>query len=316
MKRDDLVGHNRFIIDNPFTNLGIPYSNIIYESTSDIDKWVEVSTNKVGDWRAVFRSSYIKWALTINGLFLAKDRYDSVKNKDSFVFHIHSLRPINGELEKTVIAKWDSEKAAKAHFDSISLICIYGFIDIYNCLEDFVFDFYRIYLQNNPLNLIKGPEYKRLRKLFKQSNIDNESKNSWELAFSERLDNWQRKKLYDGLGKVFLSYCNESRLEKPEDYTLSTPETWAESINGIAIIRNILTHGGKYVNKELAEFCLKPHSLGFKFIEGEELKLNLIHLQSFELFTDQILTALNISLLEKGLKLRDEIKKNYAQHTL
>jgi hypothetical protein len=54
------------------------------------------------------------------------------------------------------------------------------------------------------------------------------------------------------------------------------------------------------VPPELAEFSLQPANMGFDFREGEKLEINLRHLQGVECFLDQLLTALNLSLLERA----------------
>ena len=248
----------------------------------------------------VFGEAYnIKWAISINGLYVANEKYATKKDDASFAFNIQSLRKGNNGGELVTIAQWDAEKSAKVHLDTVPMICTYGFTDLYNCLEEFVFDFYRIYWKYNPDNLIKGPEFRHLRKLRNEANINVESRQKWQEAFEERLDNWQRNKLYDNLGKVFLSYCKETGIEKPKSYTLSTPETWAESIRGISLVRNSIVHGVKKVTKELADFCKEPYSLGFGFEEGKELKIGTARLQMLEVFTDQLLTSINLSLVEK-----------------
>lgn len=301
MNRENLVEQHSFIIDNPFISKSIKFDNLIIQSTSEETKWIEELTNKIGDWRGIFRSAYIKWAVTINGLCLAKEKYEKIKVDADFVFKIHSLRQVNGDLIQSSIAEWDGPTTAKVHFDTRPMICTYGFTDLYNCLEEFVFDFYRTYWRHFPENLIKGSDFKDLRKLKAESGNDEESASKWVRALNDRLNNWQRKRLYDNLGKVFLAFCNEVGLKKPENY-VTTPENWAESITGISLVRNIIVHGGKYVTKELSDFCTKPHSLGFRFKEGEELKIDLIKLQSVELFLHQLLSAINIALVEKSRK--------------
>jgi hypothetical protein len=305
MKRENLVEQHEFIISNPLIHKGLVYDNLILEAKSDKTMWIEETTKKIGDWRGIFRSSYIKWALAINGLFLAKEKYEREVDNETFLFQVKSLRQEPEGAKQTTIAEWDAAKAAKVHFDTVPMICTYGFTDLYNCLEEFVFDFYRIYWRYNPDSLIKGTEFRHLRKLKEEANGSEESNALWEKSFNERLDNWQRKRLYNNLGKVFLSYCNEAGIKKPKNYKISTPETWAESITGISVVRNTIVHGGKVVSKELGEFCKTPYSLGFDFVEGEELKITLTKLQMVELFTNQLLTALNISLSELYVKLEE-----------
>ncbi len=47
-----------------------------------------------------------------------------------------------------------------------------------------------------------------------------------------------------------------------------------------------------------AKLSGKPHSIGFAFEEGEPLVLEVLYLQAVESFTDQLLTVVNLSLVE------------------
>lgn len=302
MKRENLVEHYKFMFENPFLNhKELKFDNWIVEATSPDKIWIQESTEKIADWRGIFRSAYMQWAITINGLVVAKEKYEKIKT-DDFAFEIKSFRLINGEHKIVPIANWDAETASKAHFDSIPLIRTYSFTDLYNCLEEFVFDLYRLYWLCNPDNLIKGQEFRELRVLKSKKDLGEQAQLDWINAFNERLNNWQRKKLYDNLGKVFLSYCNEARLQTPSMYKNTTIETWAETITGISIVRNSIVHGSKVVSKELADFCTKPYSLGFDFKEGDELKIELYHLQVLELFMNQLLSGINMALIERFRK--------------
>jgi hypothetical protein len=178
------------------------------------------------------------------------------------------------------------------------MLAAFGIIDLYANLEEVIFELYRIYLNHHPEHLIKGDEFKELRRLKRGAAEDPTKRPEWEFAWKERLDAWQRKRLYDGLGKVFKAYCDLAGLKAPSWYRVSSVETWAESIDSIALIRNSLVHGATNVSKELADACTKPHSITFMFNEGEPLKIDLLHLQGVDLFCEQILTAVNFSLIE------------------
>jgi len=298
MNRENLIEQHKFLADSPFYPVDLKYDNFIIQASTPETKWIEDLTTKIADWRGIFRSAYIKWAITINGLSVANKRYEEKSADENFLFKVHSLRNVGADFEQKPIAEWNGEKAAQVHLDTIPMICTYGFVDLYNCLEEFVFDYYRTYWKHFPDKLLKGNEYRNLRDLNKRARLGGGEKEKWEKAFEERLDKWQRKKVYDNLGKVFLALCVELELKKPEKY-ITTPENWAESITGISIVRNTIVHGGKYVSKELGEFSKKPHSLGFEFKEGDELRITLFNLQSVELFLNQLLSALNLSLVEK-----------------
>lgn len=199
------------------------------------------------------------------------------------------------------LVEWDKTTTARNCASSIPMVASWGLLDLYSCLEEFIFEIYRIYLKSNPSSIIKGNDFQSLRRLYRKfkDSPDDEISKKWEKEIETRLDCWQRKKMYDGLDKVFLSYITVASLKKPSTFSQSSPETWAETLRGIAILRNSFTHGVKTVSKELADFSKQPHSMLFDFKEDEELTIELIHLQSVECFCDQLLSALNLSLVEK-----------------
>lgn len=292
----DFVGHQRILVDQVDPSILSSINNIVYKSTDDSTKWIEETTAKIGDWRAIFRSVYIRWALAINGLHVANERYSSSKEEKSF--YINSLRMDNGPAKQTKIAEWDFPTAADAHIKTLPMLSAYGLIDLYGCFEEFIFDFYRIYLTHNPTLLLSGDDNKPLKKLYKASLADTTLVADFNEKFNDRLNAWQRKRLYDGLGKVFLAYCNQAGIQKPSAYKHTTPETWSQTLTGIGLIRNALTHGAKTASKELSDFCATPFNNGFTFKENDSLEITLFHLQATEMFSDQLLTALNISLIE------------------
>jgi len=296
--KPDFLGHQKFTIEEVREG-DLPVNNFIVEPISPEDAWIKTTTQKIGDWRANFRSTYIRWALAINGLEVAQDRYNSKKG-EPIQFTIDSLRntgPAN-------IALWDMETAAKNHGETIPMLAAWGLTDLYSCIEEFVFELYKIFLNQHPESIIKGADFRDLRRIRHEATENAGKLKEWEEAWAERLESWQRKRLYDGLSKVFLAYATASGIKPPSIYTLSTVETWAETIKGIGELRNCFTHGVDVVTPELAEFSKMPNSMYFDFKEGEPLQVELRHLQSVECFLDQLLTALNLSLIERaGLKL-------------
>lgn len=298
----DFVGHQRISVQQFDPAILPAINNIVYKATNAKTFWIEETTSKIGDWRAIFRSTYIRWAVSLNGLHVANEKYLTSKEEKNFI--INSIRVDKGVPKQTVIVEWDFKTAAEAHIKTAPMLCAYGLIDLYACFEEFIFDFYRIYLTHNPEHLLTGDENKPLKKLYKLFLTDNSFADEWNGKFKHRLYAWQRNRLYDSLGKVFLSYCNQTGIEKPSMYKLSNPATWAESLTGISLVRHSLTHGAKIVSKDLSDFCKTPHNNGFTFKENEPLEIKLFHLQATELFSDQLLTALNLSLLELGERLK------------
>lgn len=291
--KPDFIGHQKFSIGDK--NLPRDITNFIIEPKTASDQWIKFTSERIGDWRASFRSTYIRWALTINGLHVAEASYRS-RTEEPKAFTIDARRSYG--MEK--IVGWNFSTAAENHKQTIPMIAAWGVIDLYSCLEEFVFEFYKIYLNQYPDSILKGADFRELRKLHTQAADQEGGKEVWKVAWDARLEQWQRKRIYDGLHKVFLAYMNISGLKTPSSYRLSTIESWSESIKGFAELRNCFTHGVGTVTSELAEFSASPMNMGFDFKLGEKLDIKLRHLQFIECFVDQLLTALNLSLLERA----------------
>jgi hypothetical protein len=302
LSRDiDFIGHNRIPVDQ-IDPINLPaFTNIILKSRHKDTVWIEETNNRIGEWRGIFRSLYIRWALAINGLHVAAEKYRS--NLPIELFYIQSIRVEEGIPKQTRIAEWDLEMAAQAHLKTVPMLNAYGFIDLYGCFEEFIFDLYGIYLKHNPGHLLTGDENRPLKKLYKEYLTNTSKEGEWKEQFSKRLISWQRKRLYDGLEKVFLAYCDMASIQKPKGYVLSNPQTWSETLGGIGLLRHALTHGAKTVSKEIADFGVKAHSNGLRFKENDPLEITLFHLQAVELFAHQLLTALNLSLIELHQKI-------------
>lgn len=299
MDKPDFVGHQKFSLDDASLGDLTDIQNFIVEPTSSDDTWIKETSSKIGDWRAIFRSTYFRWALSINGLSVAQSHYQA-RSKEPRGFTISSIRPDG--LKK--IALWDFKTAARNHEETIPMLAAWGVVDLYSTMEEFVFDFYKVYLTQHPESLLKGEEFRDLRRLRRDANHSAENQQAWEAAWTERLVSWQRKRLYDGLNRVFLSYTEITGLKTPSIYKHTTVETWADTIKGIGELRNCFAHGMTTVTKDLSEFSKRPNAMLFDFDEGQPLKIELRHLQSVECFLDQLLTALNISLIERaGFKL-------------
>ncbi len=295
--RHDFVGHHVFEFGDSKPNDSKPVNNVIARTDDPALNWIEASTERIGDWRALFRSTYISWAVTINGLHVAHEKYSDPEWKENHAFGISSVRNVGGQAGLARIAEWESEEVASAHLKPVAMLCCYGVIDLYSCLEEFIFDFYERYLWHNPDSLMKGPDYRDLRRLYRER---NENPEAWEAGFSERVESWRRKRLYDGLGKIFRAYCENAKLEKPSPYTQTDLETWAQCIEGFSHLRNCLIHGAETVPEELEEFSNAPHNMGFDFKKGEKLQVSLKHLMYLECFCDSLLTGINISLFERS----------------
>lgn len=290
----DLVGH--VVLGDARLVPPASVSNLIMKAATDQGRWVETFTSQIGPARARFRSTYFHWAMAINGLHIAAERYASKAwqsgHGDFFITGIQPLAP------RAVLASWPGDEAAAAHEATLPKMAAWGYIELYAALESSIFDFFRAYWELRPDGLIRGPDFRELRRLKRAAEADGADEaaiTAWRKDWAARLDGWHRKKLYDGLHRVFLSFCAETGLKTPSKYTQTTVETWAETIEGLGLLRHLLIHGEQTVPDELEAFCAKPHSMSFDFKAGAPLRVNLFHLQAFELFADQFLSGLNLS---------------------
>lgn len=300
LKRDLLFSRENIIPIQSFGFDNLPeINNIIFSTDKEELKWVENCTSKIGGWRSKFRSTYIRWAISINGLHLGQEKYSKTEWKSQNKFRIDCYRTKGNTTVKEPLIFWDGDTAAKAHFETVNMIASYGIIDLYSLFEEFIFDFFRTYKFLNPKKFITGTDNKEIRKLYNDRQRNPEE---WESAWKEKLDKWQRKKIYEGIDKTFIGFFNVTNLKKPDNYKVTTPETWAETLKSISILRNCLVHGTTTYPKDLAEISKKPHGLGFNFTEGEKIELNTNHLMAIELFAEQLLNAMNLSLVEFGNK--------------
>jgi hypothetical protein len=302
----DLVGHTLIRYEElPSADV---VNNWIVTSKDPNDDWSTALMKQIGEWRAVLRSAYIRWAMAINGLHVAAARYEADASPKKFT--VNSLRTDSSGPHQQIIAEYSFKEAAADHLKIQPMLCAHGFIDMYAGLEEMIFGMYRQYLTVHPDHLMEGPSHRDLRRLRNNAEASPEAKAAWEDAIRQRLDKWQRKRLYDGLDKVLLAFFQNAGLQTPAGYSLSTVETWAESIAGVSLIRNLLIHGESRVPQELESFCQKPHGLGFQFKAGGLLRLSILDLQLLELFCDTLLTAFNLSLMERA---RPELKTEAAK---
>ncbi|MFB2983631.1 hypothetical protein [Microseira sp. BLCC-F43] len=299
----DLVGHN--IISIPAENVGpLPsIDNIIVKADSPEKQWIEDVTQQIGDWRAKLRSTYIRWALSINSLHIAAEKYAAPEWAMRHKFVVTSLRPDDDQnINPCVIAEWDGLTASDAHRKTIPMLTAFGIIDLYANLEEVIFALYRTYLNYHPQQLLQGNEFRELRRLKREAEADSLKCKAWKTAWQKRLNDWQRKKIYDGLGQVLKGFCNTAGIKTPSTGKQTTVETWAESIDIVSFVRNALIHGETIVSEELETLCTKPYACAFDFKSGEPLVIKLYHLQGVDLFCEQLLSALNISLCELAYK--------------
>lgn len=279
--------------------LTVDITNIIFDDARDPTKaWIAESTAKIGDWRAITRSAYMRWALIINAVCVADDYYQKLPAERALAVNV--FREERGVPFQTPLKTLTGPQASAAYREVRPTISGYAIADLYGVLEEIVFDAYEIFHRHNPETLLRGPEHQPLRRLHARRGQSENDDKAWQAAWTTRFDSWRRKRGYDGLRKVFTAYFTDAGLKRPSYFKQTDVQTWAGIIETIGQLRHLVTHGEGCVNADLARLCLENSGLGWEFTEGEELDIKLYHLQTVEYFVEQLLTAINVSLCEKG----------------
>lgn len=295
-KKVNFVPHTHIGVGNFHSDDIANINNIIVKTDNPDFRWIEEITSHIGDWRSLTRSTYLRWAMTINGLFKAEEFYKHLPTNEEFF--AQTIRQTGSTPTFVNLLHCSGQKAASYHRQTADLIAAYGLVDLFGCLEEIIFEMYMIFLDHHPLTILKGPEFSEIRKLYRAYQADPINTPDWNDVWNARKEKWQRKRLYDGLGKVILAFFDQTKLQKPSQYQHTTPEHWAETVTGISELRNLIVHSVDHVSENLAEFCTKPHSMGWRFKTGEPLIVKTIDMMGVECFCDQLLTAINISLVE------------------
>jgi len=273
-----------------------------FTATGEESIWVQDINEVVMEFGGVFHSIFLRWAVTINGLHVAADKYSDPEWKQRgmgfAVQGIRNRRDGSGP-ELTNVRVWDGGMASEVHSSSIPMLAAWAFCNMYSCLEEFIFKMFKVYLNSNPLEICKGPEFKDIRSLYRNRDEGSEQHSAWVESWEERLDAWHRKKLYDGLEKVFNNFASKTRLQIPSFYDGEYDyNDIAKTLGGISLIRNCFVHGVTIVPRELALFCEGFQSSFFRFSEGEKFTLSIHDLATLEHFTDTFTQTLNNSLFE------------------
>lgn len=301
--RESLRNRVRFleqnVIDANGLGSGLPggVQNLIYRTQNPELEWIATATSRIGDWRASERSVFMRWAITINALHLARDRY---RASPDILLTIDTLRPVHGRPERVHMAGWRGEEAARNHDATIPMMAAYAVQDMYGMLEEIVLELYEIFVRGNPQVLMKGDQYRDLRAAFRAREDGEEQAARYSTMWDERIAGWRRKRTFEGLHNVFGKFWEMAGLVRPSHYKLSDAADWQRVMETIGEIRHLVTHGEDKVSKRLADLCTAQPYLGMTFAEGERLDIKLMDLWIVEEFVDQLLNALNISLLEKA----------------
>ena len=274
-------------------------NNMIYKATGAHDVWIEEATGQIGDWRSLTRGVYLRWAITINASVLAEERYRAMPSDQAL--YTNALRVERGTPQQVPLVIWPAPDAADHYRQTTPLIAAYGVADLFGALEDVIFAFYEIVLRHNPLPIIKGTEFQNLRRIWRERDSSAQAEETWRTAWNDRYDKWRRKKAYDGLHAVLQALFTHAGLQRPSSYQYTHISDWCRTLEMIGELRHHVIHGAAVVSDKLGNLSNTQTSLTFDFVAGAALDVKLHHLQSVECFCDQLLTAINLSLMEKAI---------------
>lgn len=275
-------------------NPGISFAWIGDDSNT---KWISEVTSRISDYKVFAKSVYMRWAITINALHVARDRYASDDRLALAVDHL-AMTPKGPEREHMVI--WSGHQTAENYTSIIPTISAYAIQDMFGALEEIIFDIYETYINYNKLEILKGPDFRELRRLLRDQEDSPEKKLDFESAWDDRLDSWRRKKIYDGLHRVFKSFWNRAKLSRPSWYKETDVDDWAKTIELFSELRNLITHGEDFASSRLELLSNDQPFLGLKYVAGELLDPDLFAMMVMESFIEKFLGALNFSLMELG----------------
>ncbi|PZQ12328.1 MAG: hypothetical protein DI565_15970 [Ancylobacter novellus] len=296
--RANLVPHLRVPWTDPRA-LAAPAQNMVWQGEDPEHAWIAEATAKIGDWRSFTRSVYLRWALTINASVLAEGHYRGPAAGQALV--VNTLRVRGGVPRQTEIARWPGPEAADVYAEITPLSAAYGVADLYGALEDVIFELYEIVLTHHPDLLMHGPAFRDLRAMRDRRGDSAEAEEQWRAAWTERLAKWRHDKAFLGLHRNLLTLFEHARLQRPSQYQHTDVADWARTLEMIGELRHHVTHGMATVSEKLARLSNMPTSLTFDFVAGATLEVSLHHLQSVELFCEQLLTAINLSLMERAM---------------
>lgn len=278
---------------------GLPVTNLIHKAVGPDDAWIEEATSRIGDWRSLTRSVYLRWAITINASELAEKRYRAMPANRAL--RTNTLRIVDGVPQQKPLATWLAPEAANRYAQTTPLIAAYGVADLFGALEDVIFALYEIALRHAPQPILRGEEYLGLRRIWRERTSSPEADEAWRVAWRDRYEKWQRKRAHDGLHAVLQAFFNHAGLKRPGGYRHTDIPDWCRTLEMIGELRHHVIHGAAVVSEKLGRLSKMPTSLTFDFIAGSTLDVKLHHLQSVECFCDQILTTINRSLIEKAI---------------
>jgi hypothetical protein len=289
------VGHDTAFPADP--NAPIPTSRFwfTYQSDEPAKQWIVEATNRSAEHAAFYRSVYMRWAITINALNVARDRYAEPGAKALQI--LHAVRGSDGPEVKPLDI-WKPETSVENYSKSIPLMAAYGIQDLFGAMEEIIFDLYEIYLDAHPLEILEGPDFREQRRLYRERADGPAQEAAWATAWTERMNGWRRKRIYDGLHRVFRAFWERSGLERSSAYSETDIDDWCRTIEIISELRNLLVHGENLVSQRLADLVAAQPHFGMTFVAGDVLEVSLVDIMIVERFFTDMIVLINESFME------------------
>ncbi len=213
--RDSLRSRVRFSeqrvveMDDPILFRPGSVQNLIYRTDDPALKWIETATSRIGDWRAAERSVFMRWAITINALHVARDRY---RDAPEILLTIDTLRPSAQGSQRVHLDAWRGEQAARNHDATIHTMAAYAVQDMHGILEEIVLELYEVFVRGNPQLLMRGDDYKALRAAFRAKDAGETEAAAYAEMWEQRIAGWRRNRTFDGLHRVFRTFWDAAGL--------------------------------------------------------------------------------------------------------
>ncbi|WP_207460534.1 hypothetical protein [Azospirillum sp. SYSU D00513] len=271
-------------------------TNFMHVSNKPEEQWIVETTRAIGDWRSLVRTTFMRTILAIDALEAAAT---ACAAKPEEPISINTLRPSHWGAKEVILHSWTGAEAAGNHRHTAALLPAYGITDLVGAWEEITLSMYRIFLTHHPQLLMTG-DHKQMRRLYYDRNKDKAAEEAWSSAWTSRLEGWARSKTHDGLAKVFRAYVEHAKLKTPTWHRHVTVTDWIMTLDGFAELRNSITHGAHTVSARLASAFNRPGAMSIVFTSGDPLHIERRHLQLLECFFDQLLSGLNLSLLERA----------------
>jgi hypothetical protein len=151
--------------------------NIVHVSEKPEEQWIVGTTEKIGDWRSLVRTTYMRWYIAIDALEQAARACSNMPTPHSVV--VPAIRAGEHGPEEVPLGEWTGEEAARHQHETATLLPAYGITDLLGSWEEIQFEMYRIFLNYHPQPLMKG-EHRFLRQIYYARHKSNEAAALWQ----------------------------------------------------------------------------------------------------------------------------------------